>query len=105
MDMATTDYIAGKEVEHLGLVRGNIVMTKHLGQDIMAGFKAIVGGEIQQFTELLNDARNTATERMVQEAQNLGADAIIMVRYATSQIMDPAAEVMAYGTAVRYKKP
>ena len=104
MDMATADTIAGKELEHLGLVQGNIVLAKHIGQDIMAGFKAIVGGEIQQFTELLKEARATATERMVQEAQSMGADAIVTVRYATSQIMDPAAEVMAYGTAVRYKK-
>ena len=77
---------------------------KYIGKDIMAGFKAVVGGEIKQFTELLQEARNTATERMIQEAQTLGADAIIAIRYATSQIMDPAAEVMAYGTAVRYKK-
>ena len=104
MDIATTDYIAGKELEHLGLVQGNVVLTKHIGQDIMAGLKAIVGGEILQFTELLKEARVTATERMIQEAQNLGADAIITVRYSTAQIMDPAAEVMAYGTAVRYKK-
>ncbi|MCL2321529.1 MAG: YbjQ family protein [Oscillospiraceae bacterium] len=104
MDLATTDYIAGKELEHLGLVQGNIVLTKHIGQDIMAGLKAIVGGEIIQFTELLKEARTTATERMIQEAQNLGADAIITIRYSTAQIMDPAAEVMAYGTAVRYKK-
>jgi len=104
MDIATTDYITGKELEHLGLVQGNIVLTRHIGQDIMAGLKAIAGGEIQQFTELLKDARVTAVERMVKEAQNLGADAVVAVRYATSQIMDPAAEVMAYGTAVRYKK-
>jgi len=104
MDIATTDYITGKELEHLGLVQGNIVLTRHIGQDIMAGLKAIAGGEIQQFTELLKDARVTAAERMVKEAQNLGADAVVAVRYATSQIMDPAAEVMAYGTAVRYKK-
>jgi len=104
MDIATTDYITGKELEHLGLVQGNIVLTRHIGQDIMAGLKAIAGGEIQQFTELLKDARVTAVEHMVKEAQNLGADAVVAVRYATSQIMDPAAEVMAYGTAVRYKK-
>ena len=104
MDLATSDYITGKELEYLGLVRGNIVLTKHIGQDFMAGLKSIVGGEIQQFTELLQDARNSATDRMVQEAEKLGADAVIMIRYTTSQIMDPAAEVLAYGTAVRYKK-
>jgi len=104
MELSTTDYIAGKELENLGLVQGNIVTTKHIGQDFMAGLKSIVGGEIQQFSELLREARATATERMIQEAQKLGADAIVAVRYATAQIMDPAAEVMAYGTAVRYKK-
>jgi uncharacterized protein YbjQ (UPF0145 family) len=104
MDMATTDCIAGKELEYLGLVRGSIVLTRHIGKNIMAGFKSIAGGEIQQFTGLLQEARNTATERMVQEAKALGADAITAIRYATSQIMDPAAEVMVYGTAFKYKK-
>lgn len=104
MDISTTDYIAGKELEHLGLVQGSIVLSKHIGQDIMAGFKAIVGGEIQTFTELMQEARSTAMKRMIQEAQNMGADAIVTIRYATAQIMDPVAEVMAYGTAVRYKK-
>jgi len=102
MDLATTECILGKELEFLGLVRGSIVLTRHIGKDLMAGFKAIVGGEIKQFTELLQEARNTATERMIQEAQNLRADAIVTIRYATAEIMDSAAEVMAYGTAVRY---
>lgn len=102
MDITTSDYMEGKKLEYLGFVQGNIVLTKHIGQDIMAGLKAIVGGEIQPFTELLKESRITATERMVQEAQSLGADAIITVRYSTSQIMDMASEVMVYGTAVRY---
>lgn len=104
MEMATTDHIAGKELEYLGFVQGSIVLSKHLGQDLMAGFKAIVGGEIKQFTELMQEARTTATSRMIQEAQSMGADAVVAVRYATAQIMDPVAEVIAYGTAVRYKK-
>jgi len=103
MELSTTAFIAGKDFENLGLVRGSIVLTRHIGKDIMAGFKSIVGGEIKQFTELLQEARNTATERMIEEAQKLGADAIVGLRYATAQIMDPAAEVMAYGTAVKYK--
>ncbi len=103
MYLATTDFVAGKELEHLGLVQGNIVDSKHIGKDIMAGLKTIVGGEIQQYTELMKEARRIATERMIQEAQNMGADAIIAVRYSTAQIMDTAAEIMVYGTAVRYK--
>jgi len=104
MYLSTTESVAGQELECLGLVQGNIVLARHIGQDFMAGLKAVVGGEIQQYTDLLREARTTATERMVQEARNLGADAVVMVRYATAQIMDPAAEVMAYGTAVRFKK-
>jgi len=102
--MSTTETIMGKELEYLGLVRGSIVLTRHIGKDLLAGFKSIVGGEIKQFTDLLQEARNTATERMVQDATELGADAVVTIRYATSEIMDSAAEVMAYGTAVRYKK-
>lgn len=102
MQVTNTDYIPGKELELLGVVQGNTVMTKHLGKDIMAGFKAIVGGEIHQFTELMKDARVLARQRMEEEAQSLGADAIINIRYTTSQIMDPAAEVLVYGTAVRF---
>lgn len=103
MNMATTDYIAGKELEYLGFVQGNIVQAKNIGQDLKAVVKTVVGGEIQQYTELMQEARATATERMVKEAQNMGADAIVAVRYATAQLMDTAAEIMAYGTAVRYK--
>lgn len=104
MDMATSDYIAGRELEHLGLVQGSIVKVKNIGQDFKAVMKTIVGGEIQQYTELMQEVRAAATERMQQEAQSMRADAIIAVRYATAQIMDSAAEIVAYGTAVRYKK-
>lgn len=104
MDMATTDYITGKELEHLGLVQGSIVQSKHIGKDIMAVMQTVVGGEIVPYTELMQEARAAAAKRMIQEAQNMGADAIVAIRYATAQLMDTAAEVMAYGTAVRYKK-
>lgn len=104
MKLSTMDYITGRELEHLGLVQGNVVQTKHIGKDLMAVGKMIVGGEIQQYTELLKEARGVATERMIQEAQALEADAIVAVRYSTSDIMDTASEVMVYGTAVRYQK-
>ncbi len=103
MDIATTDFIAGKELVHLGLVQGNTVNSKHIGKDIMAGLQTIIGGEIQPYTELMREARKIATDRMIQDAQSMGADAIIAVRYSTAQIMETAAEIMVYGTAVRYK--
>jgi len=103
MELATSDVIAGREIEHLGLVQGNIVLTRHIGQDIMAGLKAIVGGELTQFTDLLKESRATATERMIQEAKDMGADAIVTVRYFTSDIMQMASEVMVSGTAVKFK--
>ena len=102
MMLTTTDHITSKELEHLGLVQGNVVQTKSIGKDIMAIGKLVAGGEVQQYTELLKDARTTATERMIQEAKNIGADAIVAVRYATSNIMDTASEVMVYGTAVKF---
>ena len=102
MILSTMDYITGKELEQLGLVQGNVVQTKSIGKDIRAIGRTIVGGEIKQYTELLKEARCTATERMIQEAQTLGADAIVAVRYTTSDIMDSASEVMAYGTAVKF---
>ena len=102
MQLTTTEYIAGKELGHLGLVQGNVVQTKNLGKDFKAIGRAIVGGEINDYTELLKNARGVATERMIQEAKELGADAIVAVRYATSGIMDTASEVMAYGTAVKF---
>jgi uncharacterized protein YbjQ (UPF0145 family) len=94
--------VPGKQiVEFYGVVTGNTVRAKHVGRDIMAGFKNIVGGELKGYTELLQDSRREATERMVEQAQSMGANAVVNVRYATSSIAQGAAELFAYGTAVR----
>ena len=98
-----TDYITGKKLELLGLVKGSTVQSKNIGKDIGAGFKTIVGGELKSYTQMMDEARAIATRRMVEEAEALGADAVVNVRYTTSSVMDGAAEVMAYGTAVRYR--
>ena len=103
MIVVNTEFIPGREYYVLSLVKGNIVQSKHIGRDIAAGFKTIVGGEIKGYTEMLLEAREIATKRMIDEAQSLGADAIVNVRFASSQIMDSAAEVIAYGTAVKLK--
>lgn len=103
MILVNTDYIAGKELEMLGLVKGSTIQTKHLGKDIGALFKTLVGGELVSYNEMMNDARALATKRMVQEAEELGADGIVGVRYASASVMAGAAEVMAYGTAVKFK--
>ncbi|MGN1085685.1 MAG: YbjQ family protein [Porcipelethomonas sp.] len=102
MILVNTDYISGKNFEMLGLVKGSTIQSKHAGKDIMQGFKTLVGGELKGYTEMMNEARAIATKRMVQEAEALGADAIVNVRYASSAIMQGAAEVMAYGTAVKF---
>ena len=101
MKLVSIDAIPGKEIEALGIVKGTIVQTKNIGRDFMAGMKTIVGGEIVGYTEMLNEARQIATKRMVDEAEALGADAIVGVRYGSSQVMQGAAEVIAYGTAVK----
>jgi len=102
MIMTNTETVSGKRiVEHLGLVRGNTIRAKHIGKDILAGLRTIVGGEMSEYTEMLQEARQIATARMVEEAKNLGADGIINIRYATSNVMDGCAEILAYGTAVR----
>ena len=103
MLLLNIDYVPGKEVEPLGLVKGTIVQSKNLGKDFMAGMKTLVGGEITGYTEMLVEARQIATKRMVDEANALGADAIINVRFGSSSVMQGAAEVVAYGTAVRLK--
>ena len=103
MLLVTTDYIAGKELEMLGMVKGSTIQTKHLGKDITQSFKTLVGGELTAYTEMMNDARALATKRMVQEAEALGADAIVGVRYGSAAVMQGAAEVFAYGTAVKYR--
>lgn len=102
MKLLNIDYIPGKELKVLEIVKGNVVMTKNLGRDFMAGLKTLVGGEIAGYTEMLNQARQIAIKRMVDEAEKLGADAIINVRYASSSVMQGAAEIIAYGTAVKY---
>ena len=103
MKLVSIDTIPGVEFEILGIVKGTIVQSKNIGRDFMAGMKSIVGGEIVGYTEMLTEARQLATKRMVDEAEELGADAIIGVRYGSSQVMDTAAEVLAYGTAVKIK--
>ncbi|MBR2991198.1 MAG: YbjQ family protein [Solobacterium sp.] len=102
MILTTTDTIAGKELEMLGLVKGSTIQTVNAIKDIGAGLKTLVGGELTKYYEMMNDARALATKRMVEEAEYLGADAVVCVRYASSSIMQSAAEVMAYGTAVRF---
>ena len=101
--LLTIDYVPGKELEALGIVKGTVVQSKNFGKDFMAGMKTLVGGEIAGYTEMLNEARQIATKRMVDEAQALGADAVVNVRYGSSSVMQGAAEVVAYGTAVKLK--
>ena len=103
MILVNTDYIQGKELEMLSIVKGSTVQTKHVGRDIAAGFKTLVGGELTGYVEMMNDARALATKRMVQEAESLGADAIVNIRYASATVMTSAAEIIAYGTAVKFK--
>lgn len=103
MKLLSINHIPGAEYEALGIVKGAVVQTKNFGKDFMAGMKTLVGGEIKSYTEMLNEARAIATKRMVDEAEALGADAIIGVTYGSSAVMQGAAEVIAYGTAVKFK--
>ena len=103
MILVTTDAIGGKEVEMLGLVKGSTVQTVNAIRDIGAGLKGLVGGELTKSNEMMNHARALATKRMAEEADAMGADAVIGIRYTTSSIMQGAAEVLAYGTAVKFK--
>lgn len=104
MLVVNTDTIKGKEiVETLDLVKGNTIRAKHIGKDIIALFRNIVGGEITEYTEMLNDAREQSVSRMMEEAEVLGADAIINVRFTTSLVMNGASELLVYGTAVKLK--
>ena len=102
MLLLNIDHVPGKEIEALSLVKGSVVQSKHLGNDFMAGMKTLVGGEITSYTDMLNEARKIATKRMVDEAEALGADAVLNIRYASSSVMQGAAEITVYGTAVRY---
>lgn len=103
MILVTTDYISGKELEMLGMVKGSTIQSKNIGRDITQSFKTLVGGELVAYNEMMNEARALATKRMVEEAGDLGADAVVNIRYASSAIMQGAAEVIAYGTAVKFK--
>ena len=103
MLLVNIDYIPGKEFEVLGMAKGTVVQSKNFGRDITQSFKTLVGGEITSYTEMLNEARQIAVKRMVDEAEALGADAVVNIRYGSSAVMQGAAEVIAYGTAVRFK--
>ncbi len=103
MIIVTTDYITGHELETLGIVKGSTVQTKNVGKDILSSLKNLVGGELKDYTDMMNEARAIASDRMVLEAQVLGADGVVGVRFATSSITQGAAEVIAYGTAVKFK--
>ena len=102
MIVSTTDCILGQEIKKiLGIARVNVVQSKHIGKDIMAGLKGIVGGEIEQYTELMTDAREEAFKRMLADAEAMGANAVINVRFVTSMISQSMSELLAYGTAVK----
>lgn len=103
MLLVTTETISGKEFETLGLVSGSMVQSKNAFKDIGAGFKSIVGGELVSYTKMMQEARDIATKRMVEQAQSMGADAVVNVRFASSAVMQGAAEIMASGTAVKFK--
>ena len=103
MKLLNIDYIPGKEIEAIGLVKGAVVQSKNFGKDFMAGMKGLMGGEIIAYTEMLQEARQIATKRMVEEAEALGAEAIVNIRYGSSSVMQGAAEIIVYGTAVRIK--
>ena len=102
MLVVNTDFITGKEIETIGLVKGSTIQSKNFGKDIGQGFKSLVGGELKSYTKMMNEARDLATERMIGEAQSLGADAVINVRYSSSAVMQGAAEIIVYGTAVKF---
>ncbi len=102
MVIVNTDYIAGQNLEMLGMVKGSTIQSKNIGHDIGQSFKTLVGGELKSYTDMMNEARALATRRMVEEAESLGADAVVNVRFASAAVMAGAAEVMAYGTAVKF---
>lgn len=103
MILVNTDYVSGKELETLGLVQGSTIQSKNIGRDITQSFKTLVGGELKAYTDMMNEARALATKRMVREAEALGADGVVNIRYSSSTVMQGAAEVIAYGTAVKFK--
>ena len=101
MLLLNIEYVPGKKIEALGMVKGSVVQSKNFGKDFMAGMKTLVGGEIESYTDMLNEARQIATKRMVDEALALGADGVVGIRFASASITQSAAEMCAYGTAVR----
>lgn len=103
MIIVNTEFITGKETETIGMVKGSVVQSKNFGKDMMAGFKTLVGGEIKAYTEMMNEARQIATDRMVDEARAIGADGVVNVRFTSSSVMQGAAEILVYGTAVKFK--
>ncbi|MDR2738406.1 MAG: YbjQ family protein [Treponema sp.] len=103
MILVNTDYISGKELETLELVKGSTIQSKNFGKDITQAIKSLIGGELKAYTEMMNEARALATKRMVEEAEKLKADGIVNIRYASSAVMQNVAEVIAYGTAVKFK--
>jgi uncharacterized protein YbjQ (UPF0145 family) len=102
MLITTSDTIPGKNIEALGLVQGNVVTSTHIGRDLMANLKTIVGGEVKQYTEMTNNARQMAEERMVDQATAMGADAVVAFRFGGESVLQGTSEFMAYGTAVKY---
>lgn len=102
MLLVTTDTVPGRNLEPLGLVKGNTIQSVHLGKDIMNGLKTLVGGELTSYNEMMDKARDLAVKRMTEDAQALGADAIVCVRFSSASVAQGAAEIMAYGTAVRF---
>ena len=101
MLLLNIEYIPGKKIEALGIAKGSVVQSKNFGKDFMAGMKTLVGGEIESYTQMLTEARQIATKRMVDDAGAMGADAVIGIRYTSASVMQGAAEITAYGTAVR----
>jgi uncharacterized protein YbjQ (UPF0145 family) len=101
MILVNTDYITGKTLETITLVKGSTIQSRHIGHDITQSIKSLVGGELKAYTEMMNKARTMATKRMSEEAEALGADGVVNIRYASSSVMQNAAEIIAYGTAVR----
>ena len=101
MILVTSDFVSGHEIETLGLVKGAVVKSKNVVSGFFQGLKSIIGGELKGFTDMMDDSRQEATDRMVKQAEGMGADAIITIRYATSSILDGASEILVYGTAVK----
>ena len=103
MILVNTDYISGRELETLGLVKGSTIQSKNLGRDIPQSLKSLLGGELKAYNEMMNEARALATKRMAEEAEAMGADGVVNIRYASSSVMQNVAEVIAYGTAVKFR--